>query len=273
MQRVSRSVRKSIVGAAETEQLAAALASENEEALPRVLAQIRDENRLQFLSFVDARNRADCPGFPAAIRRHAGSRTLPVPDFISSAMSGKVMASTELLSREDSYARGSALWRNGADPDCPGSRATGWPEATSDDGMVLIAAAPVNTSSGFEGRALRRHSAQSQRRTGHRINDFVFGAGEQADGTAGIVSIFMKRHAHCHKCPGALPDSVCSGGACSADIRSAVLSQGNPYYGRAYVAGSWHLTACKPIRDHRKRSWEFWVSGYRRILSWLSALP
>lgn len=97
-------VRKSIVGAAETEQLAAALASGRKESFPQVLAHIRDENSLQFLAFIDARSR----GIVRASQTNAdqpNGNTPPVPDLINQAMSGKVVADTELLSGKPLFAR------------------------------------------------------------------------------------------------------------------------------------------------------------------------
>ena len=94
------SVRVSIVGAAGTERLAAALNTKDSEALPRVLEQIRDENHLQFLSFIEPRNKRIFRASSPAIREK-DSETAPVPDFINSAMSGSIMAGTELLSPED----------------------------------------------------------------------------------------------------------------------------------------------------------------------------
>ena len=47
-------VRQSVEGAAGTEQLAIALSAAGRDQLPRVLAQMREKNKLNFLTYVDA---------------------------------------------------------------------------------------------------------------------------------------------------------------------------------------------------------------------------
>jgi len=244
------SVRVSIVGAAGTERLAAALNSKNAEALPRVLDQIRDENRLQFLSFFDPKNQRISRASRAAIR-DMGSEPIPVPDFINSALSGNVTAGTELLSPEDLMREDPALAERARialipDPEQQGGG------GTVDDGMVLIAAAPVKTSSGFEGVLYGGILLNRNDDLVTQINDSVFGREEQATGTAGIVSVFMGDIRIATNILSASGQHLL-GGRAAADIRSAVLSQGIPYYGRAHVAGSWHLTACSPIRNPGNR--------------------
>jgi two-component system NtrC family sensor kinase len=243
-------VRKSIVGAAETEHLAVALGSGKREALPQVLARIRDENRLQFLAFVEAKNRWIARASQASVDQPDASLP-PVPDFMNNAMSGKVMAGTELLGREALIREDRALAnraRIAIVPDTEQQTARG----DIDDGMVLIAAAPVNTSSGFIGVLYGGILLNRDDDLVTQINDSVFGAKEDASGTAGIVSIFMKDVRIATNVLGASGQRE-FGTPVAADIRSAVLMQGNPYYGGAYIAGSWHLTACKPIRDHLNR--------------------
>ena len=244
------SIRKSIAGAAQTELLAVALGSGNKGALPGVLARIRDENQLQFLAFVEAKSRSVVRASQAAGgQTDAGSP--PVPDFINSAMSGKVTAGTELLGLEALIREDPALADRARIAVLPDQARQA---AASDIGeaMVLIAAAPVNTSSGsrgvlYGGILLNRNDDMIT-----EINDSVFGIREYANGTAGIVSIFLKDVRVATNILGASGQREL-GTRIAADIRSAVLLQGKPYYGGAHLAGSWHLTACRPIRDHGNR--------------------
>jgi two-component system NtrC family sensor kinase len=242
-------VRKSVVGAAGTEQLAVALGSGKTEVLPAVLAQIRDENRLQFLSFIEAKDQWIVRASQASFGRPDTSPP-PIPDFMNSAMSGKVMAGTELLSREALIREDRGLAeraRIGIVPE-PAQPAKSY----VDDGMVLIAAAPVKASTVFKGVLYGGILLNRDDKLVAEINDFVFGTKGYANGTAGIVSIFMRDVR--------IATTVLNssgqhefGTRIASDIHRAVLLEGNPYYSRAYVAGSWHLTACRPIRDHSNR--------------------
>jgi two-component system NtrC family sensor kinase len=118
--------------------------------------------------------------------------------------------------------------------------------------MVLIAAAPVKTGAGFMGVLYGGILLNRDDDLVTQINASVFGTQEHADGAVGIVSIFMKDVRIATNVLGASGQHE-FGTRIPADIRRAVLLQGDSYYGRAYVAGSWHLTACKPIRDHLNR--------------------
>jgi hypothetical protein len=105
-------VRKSVTGAAQTEQLAAALGSRNKDALPRVLARIRDENRLQFLTFVGTE-------WTARTSKSTLDRTGTIPDpiygLMKEAAGGQVLSATELFSREALLKEDPALAEPGAD--------------------------------------------------------------------------------------------------------------------------------------------------------------
>ncbi len=243
-------VRESVVGAAQTERLAAGLNSKNAEALPRVLEQIRDENRLHFLSFIEANSRQIYrPSRATAL--HTDSGPPPVPDFMSGALSGKVVSGTEVLSSEELVREDLALSDRARIALIPDPEQQGGGGAV-EDGMVLIAASPVETSSGSRGVLYGGILLNRNDDLVTRINDSVFGREKQAEGAAGIVSIFIRDlriATNIRDASGQQP----FGGRAAADIRSAVLSQGVPYYGRARVTGSWHLTACSPIRDHENR--------------------
>jgi two-component system NtrC family sensor kinase len=242
-------VQRSVAGAAQTEELALALGSQKWEALPAVLAKIRDQNRLQFLSFVEARDR-----FIIRASRTGESRPdpgpAPVPEYIDGAMSGAVMAGTEILSCQDLILEDPAMAecaRMTILPDRDGKN----PPGEVKDGMILVAASPVMTSSGFRGVLYGGILLNRDESLVAQINDSVFGTEAYGDGTGGIVSIFMGdiRVATNVRLPSGQP---AFGGRASEDIRRTVLSEGNPYYGNARISGIWYLTACKPIRNSRE---------------------
>jgi two-component system NtrC family sensor kinase len=243
-------VRRSVAGAAQTERLALALHSGKQEALPQVLARIRDENNLQFLAFVESRSRTIVRASQTATGQ-PDTNPPPVPDIIDKAMSGSIVAGTELLSR-DSLLREDRALADRARISIPADAGQDAAGGEFDEGMVLMAAAPVHTSAGSTGVLYGGILLNRGEDLIAQINDSVFGIREYADSTAGIVSIFMR---DVRIATNVLDSSgrLAFGGRVSAEIRQAVLSEGNPYYGGAHIAGSWHLTAAKPIRDHQNR--------------------
>jgi two-component system, NtrC family, sensor kinase len=244
-------IQKSIVAAAGTDRLASALSVNNRESLPQVLERFRKENDLHFCSFVDAKSRLIVPA--------SGERTVPaetnsapIPEFLNAALSTrKVMAGTELFSREE-LARGNrALAELARIAIIPASEEA--PEHREvDGGMVLVAAAPVNTSSGFAGIIYGGVLLNRDNQLIARINNFVFGLKDNDSRAAGVVSIFMKDVRIATNVLDAFGQRE-FGTHIDADIYRAVVLDGKLDFSRAYVAGSWHRTACKPIRDHQNR--------------------
>jgi two-component system NtrC family sensor kinase len=236
-------VRKSIAGAAETEQLAIALSTKEKENLPLVLARIRDDNRLDFLTFVEAGNRE--------IARASRARLEPpdqfpasVPDLIDKASSGAAAAGTEIFSREALVREDPALAKRAQTTVDPQDK-----KSNSGRGMVMVAAAPVRTSAGvigvlYGGTLLNRNDELVS-----QINEFVFGEKEYDSSNPGTVSIFMKDLRIATNIVGRSGRSEV-GTHASSEIQLAVLKQGTRYYGRDTIGAAWHLTACEPLRDH-----------------------
>jgi two-component system NtrC family sensor kinase len=240
------SVQKSIEGATATGQLTTALNTNRKDGdLPSVLAEIRDKNQLDFLTFAAADGNEITR--PSGIRTRVDSKdAIPYafPEFFSNAMAGRVTAGTELIG-EKTLAQESPVLVERAritPPDGSGE--------SSSLGMVLIAAAPVKTVSGMAGVLYGGILLNRNADLINRINEFVFGGKEHAEGTAGIVTIFNK---NIRIATNVVDNSgkVLIGGYAPVDIYRGVLAEGNPYYTRSFVSGSWHLTAGKPIRDHK----------------------
>jgi two-component system, NtrC family, sensor kinase len=241
-------VRKSIVGAAETEHLAAVLAPGKRESLAQALAQIRDKNQLQFLAFIDAGD-GKIVRASQLISDPPDSGPPPIPDFMEQAKAGKVMAATELLSREALLREGRSL----AERAQIAIIRDNTPSSTQSDivdGMVLIAASPVNTSEGFKGILYGGILINRNEELITLVNDFVFGAQKRAERTAGIVTIFLKNVRIATNVRGDSGQRLV-GGHAPSDIYQAIASEGKPYFTRSFVSGSWYLTAGMPVRDHR----------------------
>jgi two-component system NtrC family sensor kinase len=243
-------VRKSIVDAAGTERLAEALSKGNRESLPQVLGRFRTENGLHFLAFEDAKSRQIIRALHLrALRLDANSASLP--DFLNAALTEKkVMAGTEVFSREILLQEDPLLAERARIKLLPESAGRqDQPEVA--EGMVLIAAVPVNTGKGFEGILYGGILLNRDNQLIAQINDFVFGPKDSTSKATGVVSIFMNdvRIATNVMDSSGQPEF---GKHISEDLYRAVKLQGNPE-SRTYVAGSWYRTACKPIRDHRDR--------------------
>jgi two-component system, NtrC family, sensor kinase len=242
------SVRKSIEGAAATGQLATALSKNRKDRdLPRVLAEIRDKNQLDFLTFA-ASDRKEIIR-PSGIQTQVDSRdAIPYafPEFFTNAMAGRVTAGTELIDEKTIIQEAPALVERARIAPADGS------ETPSSQGMVLIAAAPVNTADGMAGVLYGGILLNRNDDLIDQINELVFGGKEHAEGTAGIVTIFNR---NVRIATNVLDSSgkVLIGGYAPADIYREVLAEGKPYYTRSFVSGSWHLTAGEPLRDHKNK--------------------
>ncbi|MBN1570737.1 MAG: cache domain-containing protein [Acidobacteria bacterium] len=242
-------VRKSVTGAAETAQLASALTPGKEGTLPLVLSQLRDKNRLQFLAYVSARDRRIVRALEPSARQ-PDEIPQPISYFVRQAMSGKVVASTSLLSRDVLMQEDPALAERADIPILADGSQTAAEGDRISQGMVLVAAAPViagNRSVGvlYGGILLNRDEELIE-----QINDFVFGAKQEGKGTAGITTIFLRNVRIATNVRGASGERL-AGGHAPADIYRAVSLEGKSFYTRSFVSGSWHLTAGKPIRDHQ----------------------
>jgi len=245
------SIRKSVVDAAGTDRLAAALNLRNRETLPVVLERFRNQNGLHFFAFRDAGSGRITRAFAdAAASQDADSG--PIPDFLNAAMAGKtVVAGTEVFSRELLVRENPALAERAIIARIPGPAKPGELRETG-EGLVLVAAAPVFTNAGFEGIVYGGFLLNRDSQLITQIDNFVFGQGDFTKGAAGVVSIFLKdlRIATSVLDSSGKPEL---GANIDPAIYRAVVLQGNLDYGRTFIAGNWHRTACKPIRDHRNQ--------------------
>jgi two-component system, NtrC family, sensor kinase len=191
------SIRKSVAGAAEAEQLALALKSADKAQLPQVLSKIRDANKLHFLAFIKS-----------------GEGSVPIAKLVNSAIrNDKAIADTEIFSHE-------ALASE--DPNLAERARVRFSEASPSEinnGMVMVAAAPVRTAAGATGALYGGILLNNDSELVSRINAIVFG-GKEED-TAGTVSILMN------------------------DVRIATSIRGLPDQQETGI-----LAASKPILDH-----------------------
>lgn len=179
-------------------------------------------------------------------------RTGPAGDDVSgisvvkAALSGKVAASTEILSagtlsNEDPALGGRARMRLESTPGVPGREET--------SGMVLVAAAPVRDSRGavagvlYGGILLNRNFDIVD-----RVYNLVFKERDSQSRQSGNVSIFQGRHRIATTV--ATPNgSRALGTAVYSEVVPAVLDRGEEWRGRAFVVDGWHISRYAPIRN------------------------
>jgi two-component system, NtrC family, sensor kinase len=246
-------IRKSVADAAGTERLAAALNSGKKESLPQVLERFRNENVLHFMAFADAKSRRIVRASREKAEALPDTDPTRLPDFLNAALDNKkIMAGTEVFSRDMLLGENPALAEKARIAIIHQSAASDEPHDVA-EGMVLIAAAPVTTSSGFKGIIYGGILLNRDSRLIAEINNFVFGPKDPANNPAGVVSIFMKdiRIATSVLDASGKPEF---GTHIAADIYHNVVELRHELdFSRTYIADSWHQTACKPIRDYQNR--------------------
>jgi len=242
------SVRKAVAGAATAEKLAAASDSQGSKQLPRILSMLRKESDLHFLTFADAKSGRIVRGLEADVPS-SSSEAVSFTELLVAARNGKVMASTEVLSREMLLREDPALAQMARLMIVPVPMTTPDSRTEVDSGLVLMAAAPVATESGLKGVLYGGILLNLNFELVDQINRVIFG-GEQSDGRdIGSVTIFMD-DVRVATTVMKEPNQRAVGTRVSAQVAQTVLKRGQSWYGRAYVVNDWRITAYEPIRNH-----------------------
>ncbi len=241
-------LRQSVQGAARSERLALALEPGGKDALPGLLALIREEQQLHFLTFVDTRN----PRMLRALGQDpgpSGADRFPIPGYLQHALAGETAAGTEVLLPESLRREGQALAEQARIP-VHSPRVSGDAPPEIDSGLTLIAAAPVETRSGFKGVLYGGLLLNRDTRLVTRIGDFVFGARHADDASDGIVTLYLGDVSVATNA--ATPDGEGETGTrAHPDIGRTVRSHGKTFYGRVDSGAGRQLTACQPLRNRR----------------------
>jgi len=241
-------IRKAVTGAASAEQLAVASATKDMVRLPQILYTLRKENDLDFLTFVDAKSGRIYRGSEASMLSSRLGAAL-FTDLLAGARSGKIMASTEVLSREALLDEIPTLAERAHFKIVPVPMTAPDARTDVDSGLVLIAAAPVATDSGLTGVLYGGMLLNRNYELVDQISRVIFG-GEQSDGRdIGSVTIFMD-DVRVATTVMKEPNQRAVGTRVSAQVAQAVLERGASWYGRAYVVNDWRITAYEPIRNH-----------------------
>jgi two-component system NtrC family sensor kinase len=240
-------VRKAVAGAATSGQLAGLSDPRRLDRLPQILAALRRENDLHFLAFVESKSGRVFRSAQAA----AGllPSDAPFADLIAAAQDRKVMAGTEVMSRETLLQEDPDLADEAYFKIVPVPMAAPDARTDSDKGLALVAAAPVATDSGLKGVLYGGILLNRDLELVDEINRVIFG-GERAEGRdIGSVSIFLDDiRVATTVIKEANQRAV--GTRVSAEVAQTVLGRGRPLYGRAYVVDDWRIAAYEPIRNH-----------------------
>jgi two-component system NtrC family sensor kinase len=242
------SVRTSVAGAAASEKLADVIRSEGLEHLRNTLSELRNENNLQFLTFIDSSKGLIARASQAGTQK-LGNLPWPISSLTEKARAGRIVAGSEVLNQDALLSEDPALAQQ-AHSDLP-SKAVKTQDANGerDAGLALVAAAPVAIKGGvagvlYGGVLLNRNYALVS-----RINQLVFGIGQPESRDIGTISIFMgDRRIAANIMVGSGPSDIVT--RASAGVSQAVLTRGERWYDRAYAANEWQLAAYAPLYDH-----------------------
>lgn len=222
-----------------------ALLSQDRQLLLRQLGRIRQEFKLDLLNVVD--------GQGIVLLRTRNPETYG-DDFssdpiISKALKGEIASGTGIVSREALLREGKDLASQAYIKFIPTPRATPKAEDHEENGLMLLAAAPVWDSQGkvagvlYGGLLLNRNYGIVD-----RVKDIVF-KGERYKGKEiGTVTIFQ----HDLRISTNVTDEFgerAIGTRASQEVAETVLNRGEPWIGRAFVVSHWYIAAYEPIRD------------------------
>ena len=244
-------VKKSIIAVAQTEQLAIVLEPGKNRPLASTISKLRNENHLDFLTFIDTQN----PRMLRALLSNfsqPGANQYPIRDYLKNALSGRVTVGTEILLKESLIREDKALAEQARMPILSGDTSSD-PQTEIEEGMVLVAAAPVETRSGFKGvlygGILLNHNTDLV----SQIKNFLFESDAHTDPPSGTVSIFMRDVCIASNVLNSTKQPEL-GTRLKPEVHRTVLLQGRPYYGRANTNGSRYLIASHPIRNQKGRT-------------------
>ncbi len=241
------SVRKAVIGAAMAGQLTGLRDPRDTAALSRILSELRKENDLHFLAFVDTKSGRVIHGHEASVGASTAEKAA-FSDILETARKGGMISGTEVMSREALISEDTALADQAYFRIVPVPRAEPDERTETEAGLVLSAAVPVASGSGLHGVLYGGILLNRNFELVDQINRLIFG-GEQSDGRdIGSVSIFLNDvRVATTVTTNASQRAV--GTRVSAEVAKTVLGQGEPWYGRAYVVNDWRIAAYEPIRD------------------------
>ncbi len=222
-----------------------ALLARDRDTLLRQLNRIRQEFNLDILTAVDEKGlvvvRTRSP-------ENYGDDLYRIP-IIQHALQGEISCGTGILPREILWREGEELAHRSYLQFIPTPRAAPRPEDHEENGMVLLAAAPVKNAAGeIVGALVGGILLNRNYEIVDRVKDIVFKGEKYKDKEIGTVTIFQ----HDLRISTNVTDESgqrAIGTRVSQEVANAVLKQGKAWVGRAFVVNHWYIAAYEPIRD------------------------
>jgi two-component system NtrC family sensor kinase len=222
-----------------------ALLSRDREVLSRQLGRVRKEFNLDILSITDVTGTV----ILRTSQPESFGDDLSRDPLVSRALGKEVVTATEIVPREELVKEGQELAERAYIKFIPTPKAAPRPEDREEDGMMLKAASPVLSDDGrvlgvlYGGILLNRNYDIVD-----RVKDIVYKGEKYKGKEIGTVTIFQNDL----RISTNVTDEAgrrAIGTRVSQEVYEAVLIQGKPWIGPAFVVSHSYITAYEPIRD------------------------
>lgn len=226
-----------------------AILHRDRETLYRLLNRIRLEFGLNILSVTDENGRVI---LRTRNPENFGDNLSNDP-LIRRAIKGETVSGTGIMPPEILWCEGEDLAQRAYFRFIPTPRAAFRPEDHEEDGMMLLAAAPVRDAQGkvrgalYGGILLNRDYEIVD-----KVKDIVFKGEKYKGKEIGTVTIFQR---DLRVSTNVTDESGKReiGTRVSREVAQTVLKNGQPWIGRAFVVNHWYIAAYQPIRDIENR--------------------
>ena len=242
---------KSAVGrTAASEALVDAARAGDGERLARDLAAAQHENALGFVGFVDGRTGLTTRAGSAD--RGGRPRSDGLDHAVTRALAGAVVAETAVADQAALRLENPALAAEATLRVVPTPMALPGGRTHLDDGLIMVAAAPVMSQGRIIGAVYGGTLVNRNFEIVDQVHTLIH-AGERHRGRdVGAVTLFLSdvRVATTLR---TTAGERAVGTRASAAVARTVLQRGHSWYGRAFVVDDWYTAAYEPLRDHSGR--------------------
>ncbi|MGQ9672700.1 MAG: cache domain-containing protein [Candidatus Aminicenantales bacterium] len=222
-----------------------AILTRDRQSLCQLLGRVRREFGLDVLTATDETGKV----LARARRPETSGDDQSRDPLVRQALANEVVTSTEIVSRDELTKEGEDLAERAHLEFIPTPKAAPRIETREENGMMLKAAGPIVTDDGrlvgvlYGGILLNRNYEIVD-----RVKDIVFKGEKYKGKEIGTVTIFQNDL----RISTNVTDEAgqrAIGTRVSREVDEAVLIQGQPWIGRAFVVNHWYITAYEPIRN------------------------
>jgi two-component system NtrC family sensor kinase len=227
------------------ESLQKALLHNERDALERYLGHARKEFNLDILTLADAQGKVILRTANPGVNGDDESRD----PLVSRALKGEIVTATQILPRQELLKEGKELADRAYLKFIPTPKAAARPQDHEDQGMVLKGAAPIADGRGSLLGVLYGGILVNQNyEIVDRVKEIVYKGEKYKGSETGTATIFqqdLRISTNVYNADG----ERAIGTRVSQEVNQAVLQEGNPWTGRAFVVNDWYITAYEPIKD------------------------